>query len=789
MAHCDSCHYSLWWMPPSIQNWQQRWGWGNVDSMVLSSQIRVQFSNKKRTRNAMRQQWPQAHVTVTRPSTSQSNEPQTKKTCIKWTIPALGPLSEAVAAGEYGPPLDFSTSSDEGEDEADLAHAHKKCDAPKTKGKRPDRRNATSVHVGTDADIGYIGRGVAIGPSTPQTNKGWRTDGTGPPVTLQAGILLTQLLAIFSDRHSTSLVALISYLQDPLKGHQPLSGKTDMRALIADLLILETSAHANDLLYMCKLIQLVLNVDQIRLDFTAEGGKRNPGVGGIAADYDQPIRTFQHWHTCGSRLLHLCCAGGMHMLLIIACLGLRPALTNSYREAVKDINSLADAIHEVSEGKWKPLVHRLIGGIHYLQSTPIPALEHYRFTRGNDEFTFTDTKKSDSVLQSVQTNLFTLPSRAPDWNFDHSKPWAPNFRQRKSIQPAEVVIIRTALKLERTSVLPFSKGQQKEWTEQQRILTGNSVVPNNFNEFRDKLTDMHKTGTCPPGQYIDLDSDIMEGQAFKYGPRYIFILIFLTRKTLVIEDSTGLKVLTLMTMPDDMIDRFDNGFDNIDAILPNEFCWDDSTREGYSYSCFAYTWYYRSSEKGHGSPAGAHSHNLHKGVKVNHQQRTPYSSINTVQKAMEFETISEVFSEAFDFQRVNFQHANPEAFEEVRPFADALPLNSASPCYPFAGYMLNFRVVTDAHKDALDAKWCLIIFVKRGFGAELCLYELGVKVKGKTGNMLAFASRWTTHFNTHFQGQRCTLVLHTDKEGDDWAEDTGGWADHVARHVRRYARD
>lgn len=36
------------------------------------------------------------------------------------------------------------------------------------------------------------------------------------------------------------------------------------------------------------------------------------------------------------------------MLLIIACLVLRPILTASQREAVKDINSLADAIREVS---------------------------------------------------------------------------------------------------------------------------------------------------------------------------------------------------------------------------------------------------------------------------------------------------------------------------------------------------------------------------------------------------------------------------------------------------------
>lgn len=185
----------------------------------------------------------------------------------------LHPVSEALAAGDYRPCLDFEACSEKGEeddyhteveedDEDDTTRPSKRRKKAKTKGKQPDRRNATSMRVGTDADIGYIGRRVDIVGTVPQINKGWREDGTGPPVTMQAGILLTHLLAIFSERHTTSLMALISYLQDPAKEHRPLSGKTEMNELIADLVILETNAQANDLLYMCKLIQLVLNVDQ-----------------------------------------------------------------------------------------------------------------------------------------------------------------------------------------------------------------------------------------------------------------------------------------------------------------------------------------------------------------------------------------------------------------------------------------------------------------------------------------------------------------------------------------------
>ncbi|KAJ6552911.1 hypothetical protein B0H19DRAFT_930816 [Mycena capillaripes] len=238
-----------------------------------------------------------------------------------------------------------------------------------------------------------------------------------------------------------------------------------------------------------------------------------------------------------------------------------------------------------------------------------------------------------------------------------------------------------------------------------------------------------------------------------------------------------------------MRDRLDAAFNRVDAVLPNEFRWEDSRREGYNYSCFTYTWYHRMAERGDGAPAGVHPNRLHRGVKVNSHQRIPCSSIDTVRKAMEFETISDIFSEPFEFQRVNLQHANPEAYDEIRQFADVLPLNATSPAYPFSGFMVNFRVVTDAHKDGLDSKWCLIIFVKQGEGGQTCLAELGLKVNGKTGVMLTFTSCWITHFNSHFVGKRCSVVLHTDKGGDSWVEDSGGWADHVVQHRVTYVRD
>ncbi|KAF8189165.1 hypothetical protein K438DRAFT_1593487, partial [Mycena galopus ATCC 62051] len=252
-----------------------------------------------------------------------------------------------------------------------------------------------------------------------------------------------------------------------------------------------------------------------------------------------------------------------------------------------------------------------------------------------------------------------------------------------------------------------------------------------------------------------------------------------TRQTLTIYDASGMIVVTLIIMPPDLVERFRIALQRLDAIIPGEYRWEDSRREKYAYHVSVYTWYYRMGERGYGAPKGVHAHKICKPqVKVNFSQRVPVCTVDTIQKSMEFEALSEVFGEVLEFQR----RLRPEAYNKMRMFADVLPLNTSSPSYPFGGFMFNLRVATDAHKDALDNEECEIIFAGE---SSICLYELGLKLKCRMGHILIFPSCYITHFNSHFKGLRATLVLHTDREGNQWEKDAGGWDTHIVRHYVR----
>ncbi|PPR05289.1 hypothetical protein CVT26_011613 [Gymnopilus dilepis] len=120
----------------------------------------------------------------------------------------------------------------------------------------------------------------------------------------------------------------------------------------------------------------------------------------------------------------------------------------------------------------------------------------------------------------------------------------------------------------------------------------------------------------------------------------------------------------------------------------------------------------------------------------------------------------------------------PKEYEILDIYCDILPADDLSPVYPFTGFVVNFNVTTSIHRDWKDFSLCCVLAISDDDceGGELCFEELGLVMKLKSGDMVLFASSRLSHFNMPYQGERCSIVFHSDSGLDGWAyKNRNGW--------------
>lgn len=118
--------------------------------------------------------------------------------------------------------------------------------------------------------------------------------------------------------------------------------------------------------------------------------------------------------------------------------------------------------------------------------------------------------------------------------------------------------------------------------------------------------------------------------------------------------------------------------------------------------------------------------------------------------------------------------AAPEQWKALVHIADSLPPGALHEIglEPFTGYVANLNVCTNGHTDPEDAEdICVLLMASECSGGELVLYELGLVIELRGGDVVEFRSKNLTHFNLHYQGRRLTFVLHSDRANGGW-EDT-----------------
>lgn len=120
-----------------------------------------------------------------------------------------------------------------------------------------------------------------------------------------------------------------------------------------------------------------------------------------------------------------------------------------------------------------------------------------------------------------------------------------------------------------------------------------------------------------------------------------------------------------------------------------------------------------------------------------------------------------------------------DEYKKIKVLAELLTLNDSPSTYPFPGFVLNLQVCTAPHLDSGDGTFCVVIPFGTWENGELVLYEAGLVLDLKAGDIIIFPSFKLTHFNLNFQGVRCSVVMHVDKAGRSWAKDRRGWFTHI----------
>ncbi|KAJ6545125.1 hypothetical protein B0H10DRAFT_1853024, partial [Mycena sp. CBHHK59/15] len=193
--------------------------------------------------------------------------------------------------------------------------------------------------------------------------------------------------------------------------------------------------------------------------------------------------------------------------------------------------------------------------------------------------------------------------------------------------------------------------------------------------------------------------------------------------------------------------------------------------DGFKYFSCHYSWYTRYGEKGKDVPTGAHPNiqKDHRG-RVNFDQRVPHLSKDIQQDLNGYVLLAEAYTDFFELLWVVLKHYLPDDYNEISIYPEVLPLDAASPAFPFAGFVVNVCPCTWGHHDR-DKNLCFVVPFGPFKGGQLCLYEAGLSFDLHLGDIMAFPSCDLTHFNLHFKGLRGTLVLHSDRQGDNWVRD------------------
>ncbi|KAG6832568.1 hypothetical protein H0H93_013503, partial [Arthromyces matolae] len=238
--------------------------------------------------------------------------------------------------------------------------------------------------------------------------------------------------------------------------------------------------------------------------------------------------------------------------------------------------------------------------------------------------------------------------------------------------------------------LPRPKQQRRQWTRQQRIKAGDATTVSSIEELKELLEDPHKGDG-----YVRFNSRLCED-----------------KKTVLIRDGSDQLLALLITH---FLQQFSNYnkrlIEFLKNVFPNELFDDESDRLKYTFLALHFSYYNRYCEKGDGAPPNVNPAFLCRSYckRGHHGQRCPWASKEIKNQLEQYDLLAEFLQDLFAFVRDQMSELLPKEYDEIKIYVEELPHNVSSPAHPFGGFVVNFCVATEGHRDARDLLLCVVI--------------------------------------------------------------------------------
>ncbi|KAJ3725308.1 hypothetical protein C8R42DRAFT_640192 [Lentinula raphanica] len=373
----------------------------------------------------------------------------------------------------------------------------------------------------------------------------------------------------------------------------------------------------------------------------------------------------------------------------------------------------------------------------------LPAIIAWDF----DDGPLSDEEMEDAISVQNPQPLSVLPpvtfaGFAGEILETNSEKWGPLYVVKASFNSRKV--------LQKGERPPFSLKNRNSWTESQRKIALNGERPQTLQEFSVQVRQRYDpvTGAIRAKQkWLFLTQEAIGGREVK--------VVDEEDRTLLTVDST---------LPEEHRKCLWNAITAFcHATGVNLLNRDTSVLESPPiFQVWHLSYYARFGQSGKPIPKDFHPLHIKRSddSKVNHGQFFVRASRDLQVFGKEFVAVSEAIGEILQIIVEKRIERDQDLFgKDVEAMIDIMPLHDFTPVRPFTGLVVNVNSATAAHKDAGDLGGC---FPR-------------LAVETRNGDVVSFKSQDYFHFNLHYKGDRCSVVVQADKSGLAYLKDSNGW--------------